>query len=413
MAVSDIQGRRLPLLHRTTGSPPEPEATVGSGALLTLAAWLLSRVVVGAGWGAARNPFTFTPSLWTRWDSFQYLAIAAHGRTFGRCGSPGLPPTPASRLLHQTLCGTAPWLPGYPWLVRALYATGLSLPDAGLLISWSAMATAIFLVWFGWGRDLSPGRALLLLLLFGVFPGSVYNFAVFPTSVALACVVGAIVAATRERFLVAALLMTAAGLCYPTGWFAAAGLAVGLVLIALPLGTAAIVRRALWGLAGFGSLLVLGLHDEFAFGYANAFFLEDTQRGVGSVVSPGQAFLRLVIQQNSFVQTLIGRFSARVLAFQAVLAVALTGAAVAVTAVAWRRQVRVASQVYPALVGTAVVLALVAATSGGAWNRSVVLAAPCVVCLRRAPLPVLCGVVAVAAVTTALMSRAFFVGTLP
>jgi len=413
MAVSGTRRWRSPLVQRTTGGPLEPEATIWSGVLLTLIAWLLSRSIVGTAWGAARIPFTFTTGLWTRWDSTQYLAIAAHGRTFGRCGSPGLPATPASRILHQTLCGTAPWLPGYPWLIRALHATGLSLTDAGVLISWSAMAAAIFLVWLGWGRDLAPGRALLLLVLFGVFPGSVYNFAVFPTAVALACVVGAVLAATRERFLIAALLMTAAGLCYPTGWFAAAGLAVGLVLVALPLGTAAVVRRALWGLAGFGSLLVLGLADQFAFGYADAFFRLDTQRGVGSVVSPGQAFLRLVIQQNSYVQTLIGPFSARVLAFQAVLAVALAGAAAGVTAVAWRHQDRVASRIYPALVGLAVVLGLMAATSGGAWNRSVVLAAPCVVCLRRVPLPVLCGAVAVAGITTALMSRAFFVGTLP
>ena len=69
-------------------------------------------------------------------------------------------------------------------------------------------------------------------------------------------------------------------------------------------------------------------------------------------------------------------------------------------------------QLYPALVGVAVTLALVFVSSGGAWSRSVVLAAPCVVCLRRAPLPLLCAIVAIVGITTAVISRSFFVGLL-
>ena len=55
---------------------------------------------------------------------------------------------------------------------------------------------------------------------------------------------------------------------------------------------------------------------------------------------------------------------------------------------------------------------LVLNANGGAWNRSAVLAAPCVLCLRRLPMPLLVLLVAVIAVTTAFVSRAFFAGTL-
>jgi hypothetical protein len=402
---------RLPPRDQTGEHPSQPRATIASGVLLTLVAWLLSRLTVGAAWGQARNPFSFNPNLWTRWDSFNYATIAMHGRTFGRCRSPRFSALPNP--LHMKWCGTAGWLPGYPWLIRAVNLSGIALPKAALLISWIGLATAMFLVWLGWGRDLPLGRALVLLLLFGLFPGAVYNFALFPTSVALACVVGALLAAMRERFLTAALLMFFAGLCYPSSWFAALGLAVGLVLIALPLGEAAIVRRALWGLAGLASLLVLGLHDQFAYGHADAYLLMDSQRGLDAKGFPGQDFLRLIFTQNTVEQKLIGRFGGAVLAVQGAVAVSLSGAAAVVAALAWRRKGRDPALLYPALVGIAVVLSvLLLAANGGAWNRSVVLAAPCVICLRRVPLPVLCAIVAVVGITTALISRSFFVGSL-
>ena len=131
-----------------------------SGLLLTIGAWLGSRIVVGAAWGPARNPFSFDTSLWIHSDSINYLGIAVHGRMFGRCGSPAFPNDALIRLWHLKWCGTAGWLAGYPWLMQAMHWSGFSLPDSGVLISWFAAAVAIFLVWFGWGRDL-PGDTRL------------------------------------------------------------------------------------------------------------------------------------------------------------------------------------------------------------------------------------------------------------
>ena len=399
-----------PSPHQDLKCDPRPRATIASGIVLTIAAWLICRLTVGAVWGPARNPFAFNPDLWTRWDSVNYLNIAIHGATLGRCDSPGFLQLPSLSPLEW--CGTAGWLPGYPWLIEMLHWTGISRPDVALLVSWLAIATSIFLIWLGWGRELPKGRALVLLLLFGLFPGSVYNFALFPTSLALAATTGAVLAATRERFLSAAALMAVAGLCYPSAWFAAAGLAIALIIMAVPLGTTTIIHRALWGLAGLSSLLVLGIHDQLALGHANAFLLIDLQPGLQAQGIPGMDFFRLIFKQNTHEQILIGRFSGAVLAVQGVFAVALAGAAV-VTGISWRRKVRNAVELYPASVGAIVVLFVIfVGASGGAWNRSVVLAAPCVVCLRRLPLPWLCAIVAAVGVTTALISRSFFNNTL-
>ena len=192
-------------------------------------------------------------------------------------GIPGFPVNSFDNLLHQTWCGSAGWLPGFPWLTRALGVTGISLPDAGLLISWLAMGAAPFSPGSDgaeiFGRDehsfcscslaSSPDRSTARVLpdltrpglhrrrSSGCGPGEIFH---------------------------AALLMSLAGLSYPSAWFAAAGLAIGLVLAALSLGWAVLIRRMLWGIAGLSSLLVLGIHDQLAFGHFNAFFVMDSDR---------------------------------------------------------------------------------------------------------------------------------------
>jgi len=278
--------------------------------------------------------------------------------------------------------------------MRILHMLGMTFSDAGLIISWIALAAAIFLIWFGWARDLHPGRALVLLLLFALFPGSVYNFALFPTSMALTFVVGSILAASRKRFLIAALLMTMAGVTYPSAWFAAVGLAVGLVVLAISDRAGVIARRTLWGLAGLGAFAVLAIHDQVAFGHAEAYVLVQSHAGVKRLVFPGQPYLH--------------HFDLDVLSLQAFESIFLAIGSAVVAAISWRRSGRDATLLYPACVGVVVILSLFIVDHAGTWNRSVILAAPCVVCLRRLPLPLLCVLVVVVGVTGALISRPFF-----
>lgn len=69
--------------------------------------------------------------------------------------------------------------------------------------------------------------------------------------------------------------------------------------------------------------------------------------------------------------------------------------------------------VYPAVGGSAVVLGVLApGANAGAWNRSVVLAAPCVACVKRLPFVALAALVIAVGTTTALISHPFFTGRL-
>ena len=375
-------------------------ATIGTGVGLTAVAWLLSRLAVGIGWGPVSDPFRFAPDPWIHWDAFNYLNIAVNGTTFGRCSSAAFASQPSG--LHLRWCGTVGWLPGYPWLMDVVHWTGISLESAGLLISWVALGVAVFLVWFGWCRDLSAARALVVMTAFALFPGAVYNFAIFPTSVALACVVGAILSATRERFWLSAVLMTAAGLSYPSAWFAAAGLAVGLVVVAIPLGQSEMIRRGLWGLAGLSSLVIFaflhpGLQDYYTF---------ESQRRVRLQELPGTQYFKTVVTESSIEQHVIGRVGGSFLALQT-----MVGSGIAVAAV-WLSRARDAQNLYPAYVGAAVFLGLILTNTPADWNRSVVIAAPCVVCLRRVPIAVLTGLLILLVAAAVFVSRSFFAGTL-
>ena len=231
----------------------------------------------------------------------------------------------------------------------------------------------------------------------------------FPTSVALALIVGALIAAVRERYLLGAALMTGAGLCYPSAWFAAIGLAVVLVALASPIGIGEVLRRGCYGLLGLASLFGLFLIDR----PWNAFFLMDSQKGLRAPGFPGQDFLRLVFTHSTGQQRLLGDWTAWVLAAQGLLAVGIAGAAGTLAFVVWRRHGRDVMLLYPAATGAAVVLGVLALNAnGGAWNRSVVLAAPSVLGLRRLPLAYLYVLVAAIGITTAVISSTFFDGRL-
>ena len=388
---------------------PMVRRPVWRGIVLTASAWLISRLVVTLAWGPARTLRSLDPVLWFHWDTFNYLSIAQTGTTFGRCGSPGFPTSALERYAHVKWCGNAGWLPGFPLLVKLVTFSGLAPDTAGMIIAGLCTATAIFLIWFGWCRDLPAWRSLVVLVLFGVFPGAVYNFAIFPTSAALAAVVGAIVVASRQHLLASAILMTVAGLCYPSAWFAAIGLTVGLVLLALPEGRNRVARHAAWGLAGLSSLVVLALYDTMSVNVWDAFFVFQ-QSNVGG--APIATLLDLLVTGATSQQHLLGRFGARVLSVQVIVALAVTGTSAVIAGKAYRRHDEDGATTIAACVGVAVVLGMLLSQNIGAWNRSVVLAAPCVVGLRRLPLPVLLPITIVAAVTTTLLSRYFFQGTM-
>ncbi len=361
-------------------------------------AWLVSCFVCSVGWAVAKSTSILSVSSWERWDSVNYLNIAAHGLRLQNC-------TLAQRQLYATQCGTVGWLPGYPWLVRGLHTFGLSYGLAGVIISWVAFYLAIYLVWIQWGRSLYSGRALILLLTFSLFPGCVYNFAVFPLSVTLLFCTGVIVAAIRERFVLMGALLLAAGLCYPTAWFLTVGLMVGVALVAWGDWRETIKRVAL---ASFGLLSILVLAFFEPSGRPFAYFsFQDTANPIGV---PGTAFVKYAVTGTQFVEQAVSAGYAVMLALQAWIAIVLTGLATWLTIRGRGR--RVPASLYPALAGLAAVVGLIVVTSSGAWYRSIVVAAPAVVVLRKLDIRWQALILAVVGVSAGIVSYGFFTGSL-
>jgi len=151
--------------------------------------WLLIASQVPHGLSAVLNPATFS-----RWDSAWYLSIARHGyRMRLHCHD-----------WHHTaragmhVCASVTWFPGYPLLMRAVSATGISLASAGLMISWLFWYLTLLMIWLlskptpeppasRWGTT----TQWLCLLIAAFFPGQIYFAAIFPISMAafgmLAC----------------------------------------------------------------------------------------------------------------------------------------------------------------------------------------------------------------------------------
>src|SRR6266566_5175477 len=112
-------------------------AWTGALGLLCLTAWLVGFTPVAA-------------DTWARWDSAHYESIARGGYEVHRCapGDIGAPGT--------SWCGNAAWLPGYPVLMAAGHATGVSFWWAGLIISWLLAGATLILLWRTFLRDLPP-----------------------------------------------------------------------------------------------------------------------------------------------------------------------------------------------------------------------------------------------------------------
>ena len=390
----------------TAVDPTTPPAPLRLGIGLTIGAWLAGRYVVG--WHVLNrfsSPLPFHPSLWRHWDAYNYIGLAQGGYAFSRCRSTDL----FAKYTHMRWCGNVQWLPGYSWAIAGLHHLGASYAAAGLLVSWVALAVALFLLWWGWLRHDPPLNAFAVLVLLAVFPGAVFAYAIFPMALTLALLLGALLAAARDRLFVMALLMTAAGLCYPDAWAADLGLTLGLVVTALPRHRP-VLSRVAWGLAGLLSVAIVGVIDLVAVGRANAYFLMVREQTPPSLWAALQETVDLVFRQQSVEQSRVGSRTATALAIsvQAGVAFALAAGA-AVTALVRRLEKEL---VLPATTGAGVLAGVMLSGTVSAWTRSILVAAPCVVCLRRLRPLLLLPLVSGLCILTAVVSGAFFTGRL-
>ncbi len=200
---------------------------------------------------------------WSGPDTAHYLSIAKQGYALGPCSAAD--PAPGH-------CGNTGWMPGYPWALRPLIAAGLSPRKAAVVVSGAFAVAALTALWVGFLSSWKEGGALALLVA-AFFPGQVYEHGAFPLSQFCLFALLCLLAALRERWLLAGAAGLLAALTYPTGWL----LAPVLLVSALPGPRPELARRlsraglaAAATLAGFLGVLLL---QWWQVGAWNAFFL--------------------------------------------------------------------------------------------------------------------------------------------
>ncbi len=177
------------------------------------------------------------PLYWGRYDSGIYLAIAESGYSLGDCAAVGQYGGPGA-----DWCGRAGWMPAYPFLIRVTHAlTGVDYDAAGLFLARLFHLGSLALVWFaGLGRRWSV-RSVLILLLTAFFPGEVYQYAIYPMSMATLLGLATCLLLARRRFALAGI---SAGLVTLTHTIAPLILPVGaLAVVAMHLQTRPELRQ--------------------------------------------------------------------------------------------------------------------------------------------------------------------------
>ena len=184
--------------------------------------------------GTAPDPLTALGQAWDKWDARHYVYLATHG--YGAVGD-------ARNLIA--------FFPLYPALINAVSALGLPARTAALLISNVAGVVAAILLYEVARVDGHDKAAWRAAAFFTVFPTAYFLLVGYTEALFCALTFGSVLAARRQRWLMAGLL----------GGLAAASRLTGLAL--LPFLTIELVaaRRALrnlWQLIVPPLLVALG-----------------------------------------------------------------------------------------------------------------------------------------------------------
>jgi hypothetical protein len=215
------------------------------------AALLIARLVsAAAALFAGVNPLR--ADTWVRFDSHLYLEIARKGYTLFAC-------PPESGYAPSHWCGNAGWFPLYAWL------------GPGPVLSLACEAGFLVVLW----RLLLKQSSFAALVLAALFPGSIYQQAVFPISLYLLCAVCFLAALENRRAVPAAVAGALGAMSYPTG-----------VLLA----PVALVRRAVWpALAVVAAAVVVAAVMRQQTGRWDAYQLVQSKYGYG--FAPFEALL--------------------------------------------------------------------------------------------------------------------------
>ena len=208
-----------------------------------------------------------------RWDSGIYVAIARRGYWLARCR-----PGPVNPAAHW--CGSAAWFPLYPLGMRLLGALGVPLGRGGLLLAEASAFASLLLVW--WLLQARPTATNLgCLALAAVFPGSIYDHALFPVSLATAASLLFLGLLARDRWAAAGAAGAVAAAAYQTGVLLAGVVPVWLLWRRRPGLLARLGQGAATaGLVAAGLLLVAGL-QQAQLRHWDGFLLVEARYGTG------------------------------------------------------------------------------------------------------------------------------------
>jgi hypothetical protein len=211
-----------------------------------------------------------------RWDSGNYAAIAREGYTLFRCV-----PGPKSPFSAADWCGTVAWFPLYPYAMRGLGGLGLTLGQAGLLLTELCTVGLFVLLWWLLGARLSV-RNLGCLALAAVFPGSIYYHAVFPISLTLLAAFACLVLVVRHRWVLAGIAGAVSAAAYQSGVLLALVVLAWMAVTQRQLGWRAWIGRAALttGLICSGLVLVMAMQQVHV-GRWDAFVLAERKYGTG------------------------------------------------------------------------------------------------------------------------------------
>ncbi|MEU6083930.1 hypothetical protein [Streptomyces sp. NPDC047108] len=174
---------------------------------------LLGLLVLAAAAGVAgKDPHTL---LSARWDSLWYARVATQGY-----GYEALTPDGA---VHSNLA----FFPLLPALERGISEiTPLSVPDAGLLVSWTASLVAAWGI-YAVGARLHGRRAgVLLAALWGAYPTAFVQSMAYTETLFTALAAWAVYAVLTERWIAAGTLAVFAGLTRPSAVAVVAAIAI-------------------------------------------------------------------------------------------------------------------------------------------------------------------------------------------
>ncbi len=227
---------------------------------------------------------TMRPGSWARWDAGHYLSIARNGYELFTCDAIGYSP--------EEWCGTAAWLPGYPWLIRLVSRLlGIPRQTAAVVLSGVFAYLGLLVLWRGFMGARLDRKNILMLSMASFFAGSIYYHAIFPISMVGFFIILCLYFLREQRWLASGLAGAAAAFTYPSGLLLAPLAALWTLYQSSQSSQMAgrLVRSA--GVAALGFAGVLLVHQWTLHAW-NAFFLVQQKYRHDSLKDPLRSFMR-------------------------------------------------------------------------------------------------------------------------